>query len=91
LKIARNGGVVLVNGHRASVRVKGFENLNPGKQYVFFLYWSRNYNAYILAGGISGAVLVNDDLTLKALGSGKDLQLQLQNMKLEDLIDQIIP
>jgi hypothetical protein len=89
LKIARNGGVVSLNGHRASVKVKGFEDLNPGKQYVFFLYWSRSYNAYILAGGISGAVMVNDDLTLKPLGSAKEIQSQLRRMNLEDLIDQI--
>lgn len=38
LKIARNGGTVLVNGHRAAVKVKGYENLGPGKQYIFFYF-----------------------------------------------------
>jgi len=35
LKIARNGGAVQVNGHKAAVKVKGCEALVPGREYVF--------------------------------------------------------
>lgn len=89
LKIARNGGVVYVNGHRAAVKVKGFESLEPGKQYVFFLFWSPDYKAYVLAGGLSGAVMVNDDLSLKPLASSKEIQAKLRGMDLESLINQV--
>lgn len=88
LKIARNGGVVYVNGHRAAVKVKGYDCLEPGKQYVFFLFWSPDYKAYILAGGLSGAVMVNDDLSLKPLASSKEIQAKLRSMDLESLINQ---
>lgn len=89
LKIARNGGVVDVNGHRAAVKVKGYDSLKPGKQYVFFLFWSPDYKAYVLAGGISGAVMVNDDLSLKPLASSKEIQGKLRGMNLETLINQV--
>ena len=89
LRIARNGGVVNVNGHRASVTVRGYEFLNPGKQYVFFLFWSRAYGAYVLAHGISGVVMVNDDLSLKPLAPSKEIQSRLRDMKLESFIDEI--
>ena|SRR2546423_5753052 len=89
LKIARNGGVVYVNGHRASVKVKGFDSLEPGKQYVFFLSWSPDYKAYVLIFGISGVVMVNDDLSLKPLASSKELQAELSGMNLENFINQV--
>jgi hypothetical protein len=89
LKIARNGGVVYVNGHRAAVKVKGFESLEPGKQYVFFLFWSPDYKAYVFAGGLSGAVMVNDDLSLKALASSKEIQARLRGIDLESLFKQV--
>ncbi len=78
-----------MNGHRASVKARGFEAMNPGKQYVFFLFWSPNYKAYVLAGGISGVVMVNDDHSLDALASSNELRAELRGIKLEDLIDQI--
>ena len=89
LKIARNGGVVSVNDHRASVRVKGYEAIVSGKQYVFFLNWSPNYNAYKLTYCIFGAVMVNDDLSLKSLGSSKEFQAELRDMSLESLFKQL--
>ncbi|HEU4596379.1 MAG TPA: hypothetical protein VFS10_14680 [Pyrinomonadaceae bacterium] len=89
LVIARNGGVVNVNGHRASVKVKQYELLNPGQDYMFFLDWSSAYKAYILAGGASGAVLVNEDLSLKPLASSKELRAKLRGMALDDLIRQV--
>lgn len=89
LTIARNGGVVLVKGHRAAVKVKGYEALLPGKQYLFFLFWSPDYKAYVLAHGISGAIRVNDDLSLTPLGSSKEIQSKLRVMDRESLINQI--
>ncbi|HEV2706151.1 MAG TPA: hypothetical protein VGV59_09520 [Pyrinomonadaceae bacterium] len=89
LKIARNGGVVYVNGHRAVVKAKGFESLNPGKSYVFFLFWSSAYKAYTLAGGASGVVLVNNDLSLTPLASSKEIQAKLRDMNLDSLIEQV--
>jgi hypothetical protein len=89
LKIARDGGVVYVNGHRAEVKYKGYESLKPGKQYVFFLFWSPDYQAYVLAGNISGVVMVNDDSSLKPLASSKEIQAELRNMDLESLIRQV--
>lgn len=89
LKIARNGGVVNVNGHRAAVKVKGYECLASGKQYVFFLFWSPDYKAYVLAGGISGAVVVNEDLSLKALASSEEIQAKLRGMSLESFIARV--
>jgi len=89
LKIARNGGAVVVNGHRASVKVKGYDHLEIGRTYVFFLFWSPDYNAYVLAGGISGVVLVNQDMSLKTLASSKQIEEKVKSLKLETLISQI--
>lgn len=89
LTIARNGGEVRVNGHRASVKVAGYEALKPGKEYIFFLFWSPDYKAYILAGGPSGAVLVNEDQSLKPLGSSADLQGRLRGLDLDSFIEQV--
>jgi hypothetical protein len=89
LKIARNGGVVNVNGHRAEVKVKGYEFLKQGQQYVFFLFWSTDYNAYIFAGEISGVVLVNDDLSLKSFASSEEIREKLRGINLESLSAEI--
>jgi hypothetical protein len=89
LKIARNGGMVMVNGHRASVRVKDFEELNSGNQYVFFLNWSPDYKAYILTNCALGAILVKDDLQLKPLGNSKELRAELSALNLQGLFKHI--
>lgn len=89
LRIARNGGVVDVNGHRASVKVKGYESLKPGKQYVFFLFWSSDYKAYVLGHGIYSVIMVNDDSSLQPLASLEKIQSELRGMTLEDLINQV--
>lgn len=85
LKIARNGGVVYVNGHRASVKVKGFDEVKPGKQYIFFLFWGSAYNAYYPAGGNSGVVVVDDDLSIHSLASSEEMQSKIREMNLEAL------
>ena len=89
LKLARNGGVVRVNGNRASVRVKGFEELNSGNQYVFFLNWSPDYKAYVLTHCALGAILVKDDLQLKSLGNSRELRTELTSLNLQDLFKRI--
>jgi hypothetical protein len=89
LKIARNGGVVYVNGHRAAVKVKGYDALTPGNKYVFFLNWSPDCRAYTLTCCIFAAVLVNDDLSLTSHGSSKKFDTELRNMNLESFLEQI--
>lgn len=89
LKIARNGGVVEVNGHKATVKVNGYESLKPGKQYVFFLFWSTAYKAYVLAGGASGAVVVNDDHSLTPLASSEAIKGELRGIDLERFISRL--
>ena len=89
VKIARNGGTVYVNGHRASVKVKGYEELIPERKYVFFLNWSADYRAYVLTACIFGAVMVNDDLSLKPLGSSKRFETELRGASLLTFREQI--
>ncbi len=89
LKIKRSGGVVYVNGHRASMKEKGSESINTGSEYVFFLFWSSNYKTYYLAGGISGVVVVNFDLSLQSLASSEDMRSKFRTLKLQDLINQL--
>lgn len=89
LKIARNGGAVFVNGHRASVKVKGYEALNSGDDYVFFLYWSSDYEAYVLPLGIFSVLRVNHDLSLKPLGLSKEIETEARSLTLEGLIHRL--
>jgi hypothetical protein len=89
LKVARNGGVVMVNGHRASIRVKDFEELISGNKYVFFLNWSPNYKAYVLTDCALGAILVKDDLQLKSIGNSKELRAELTSLNLQGLFKKI--
>lgn len=90
LKIARNGGVVYVNGHCASVKVEGYESLELGKQYVFFLFWSPDYNAYVLAGGLSGVMLVNGDWTIRPFAASEAIQSKVGRLNLESLSNEVI-
>ncbi|HEU4596380.1 MAG TPA: hypothetical protein VFS10_14685 [Pyrinomonadaceae bacterium] len=85
LKISRNGGVVRTNGRRAEVRVKGYESLKPGQDYVFFLFWSTDYKSYILAGDMSGAVIINEDLSLRPLASSEEIRKRFQGADIESL------
>lgn len=89
LIIAHNGGVIYENGHRASVKVKEYEPLASGKECVLFLHWSSDYKAYILAGGASGVVMVNDDRSLKPLTKSEEIQEKLRGVDLESLISQL--
>ena len=90
VKIARNGGVVNVNGHRAAVKVKGFDALGTGKEYVFFANWSPDYKAYVLTAGIFGAVRVNGDLSLKpADDSSDEMKSEFRGIDLDSLANEI--
>jgi hypothetical protein len=89
LKITRNGGVVYVNGHRASMKVKGFEDINPGQDYIFFLFWSSAYKTYSLAGNISGVIAVNNDSSLRSLASSEKMNTKVHGLTLESLIREL--
>lgn len=75
LKVVRSGGVVTINGHRVAKTMRGSEGLKAGKHYILFLQWSRAFKAYRLAGGMSGAVLVDSELVVKPLGSAKGVRI----------------
>jgi hypothetical protein len=89
LEITRNGGVVYVNGHRASMKVRGYEEMIPGQEYIFFLFWSKAYNTYSLAGNISGVVAVNFDSSLRSLASSEEMKSRVGGMTLESPVSQI--
>ena len=88
LKIARNGGTVQVNGHKATVKVKGYDALVPGREYVFFLNWSPDYKAYVFSYGIYSAVAV-DDNKLKPLASNDELKASFSKLNLDTLAAEI--
>jgi hypothetical protein len=89
LKIARNGGVVQVNGHKAAVKLKGYEQLVPGREYVFFLNWSPDYKAYVLSYGISGAVAVDEKKSLRPLADNEELRSSFGKLNLDTLAAEI--
>ena len=89
LKVVRPGGVVLVNGRRATSKLKGSEPLKPGRAFLLFLWWSPAYKAYTLAGGVSGAFLVDSEQRLKPLGF-KSGMLKHDGEGLQTLIDEIL-
>lgn len=89
LKLARIGGVVEVNGHRASQKLKGSEPLKPGSDFLLFLWWSTNHKAYILAGGVSGAFLIDGEQHLKPLGREPGIR-KYDGRTLQVVIDEIL-
>lgn len=86
LKLVRAGGEVRVNGHRVSHRFEG-ETLAAGDEYVLFLWWSPSSNAYYLAGGSSGAVLVRDG-RVKPLG--KSAKPKFAGRDLESFLNEVL-
>lgn len=90
LKVVRAGGVVYLDGHRVSARLKGTEALKSGEDYyIFFLHWSRDFGAYSLAGGASGAILVGPDLRVRPLGAEKGMT-KYNGAHLESLIEEVL-
>ena len=89
LKFVRPGGIVMVNGHRASRRLKGSEPLQPSRDVLLFLWWSPAYKAYTLAGGVSGAFLIDGELRLKPLASKRGM-LKYDGGTLDAIIDEVL-
>lgn len=89
LKVARPGGMVLINGHRASRNLKGSEALTSGSDALLFLWWSPAYKAYTLAGGISGAFLIDWELRLRPLGSRPGM-LKYNHATLDAVIAEVL-
>lgn len=79
LKFVRTGGVIDVNGHRASLKVKGYSLLREKRSYIFFLNWSSDFKAYVLTGGISGVVAVKGNRRVQPLASAEALRLKYSN------------
>lgn len=93
LKMSRSGGSTIVNGHKVTQKNSGQEDLVKGKTYVFFLDWSPAYEAYAPVGGISGIVLVTDDLTVKPLASeskSKKANFKYNDVNLNLFIEQVL-
>jgi len=90
LTITRLGGDVRVNGNRASIKVKGHESLKAGGAYVFFLNWSSDHKSYILTGGISGVVLVKDNLRVEPLASAETIARKYSDTDLESFINEVL-
>jgi hypothetical protein len=89
LKLVRLGGTVQVNGYRATQAMKGGDHFKPGKDLLLFLWWSPNFNAYYLAGGVSGAFLVGADERLSPLGTKAEM-LRYKGGGLQAVIDEIL-
>lgn len=89
LKLVRPGGTVMVNGHRATEALQGGDRLKPGNDFLLFLWWSPNFKAYRLAGGISGAFLVGADERVSPLGT-KAGMLRHKGGGLQAVIDEIL-
>lgn len=89
LRFTRFGGTVQVNGHRASMRVKGSELLKSGGTYLLFLEWTGGN--YRLADGMSGAVLVGDNLQIKPLGTNHSLKRKnYDKLSLDAFIEEVL-
>lgn len=89
LKFVRSGGVVHVDGHRVSRKLRGSEALKPGQDYVLFFFWSPNFKAYRLVGGVSGAFLIEDGSRIKPLGAENGMRRH-DGMSLEALVEEVL-
>jgi hypothetical protein len=81
IKLVRGGGTVRVNGHTASVKPDGAKPLSVNADYILFLWWSPSFNAYYLAGGNSGVVLVDDARRIKPLGAALNAKHRGQDVE----------
>lgn len=88
IKLVRYGGVIEVNGHKASAKAEGQESLIVGKNYVLFLWWSPSFKAYDLAGGNSGAVSVDSDQRVRPLG--KAAKVKYRDFNVEAFINEVL-
>jgi hypothetical protein len=89
LKFVRAGGVIDVNGHLVSRKLRGSELLKSGKEYVLFLWWTPSFNSYYLAGGSSGAFLVRDNSNqIRPLGAASGM-LKYEGMDLGAFVREV--
>ena len=89
LKLVRPGGVVLFNGHRVTSTLKGSEPLKAGRHFLLFLWWSPDYKAYTLAGGVSGAFLIDMEHRLRPLGSKAGMR-KYDGDELQTVVDELL-
>lgn len=89
LEVVRMGGVVEVNGRRASRKLKGGEPLKTGSDFLLFLWWSPDYKAYTLAGGVSGAFLIDGEQRLRPLGMKPGMRTY-EGIALQVAIDEVL-
>jgi hypothetical protein len=92
LEFARYGGAVQVNGHRASVKVRGSEKLKVGGDYVLFLEWSPKRQGYILSGDLSGAFRIENNSQVYSLASSErnEIRIKYNGTDLFEFISQVL-
>jgi len=79
-QLSRPGGSMTINGHQINEKVAGFDELTQGKNFIFFLCWSGDYKTYMLSGGISGVILVDDDLKILPLAKTDRVKKSNENL-----------
>ncbi len=89
MRFVRPGGAVVVNGHLASQKWKGSEPLKTGSDVLLLLWWSPAFKAYTLSGGLSGALLIEQDLRLKPLSSKREM-LRYTGASLDAVINEVL-
>ncbi|MDQ3473247.1 MAG: hypothetical protein M3447_05870 [Acidobacteriota bacterium] len=89
MRFVRPGGAVVVNGHLASQKWKGSEPLETGSDVLLLLWWSPDFKAYTLAGGLSGALLIDQDLRVKPLSSNREM-LRYTGASLDAVINEVL-
>lgn len=92
LRLFRQGGTVYVNGHTASVTVKGNEQFIVGQKYLFFLTWLPRYQVHVLTGGLTSAFLVGDNFKIRSLSTSESnsIKLKYDGADLESIINDVL-
>ena len=92
LKFVTYGGTVYSNGHKATLKVKGFEALKTGEVYILFFALSSNSKDYVLEGGMSSVFRVKDNSRVYSLASddGNKLRLNYNGTDLQEFINQVL-
>jgi hypothetical protein len=86
------GGVVIVNGHRAVYKQKGYDKLIIGKRYVLFLEWIQRGSYYILSGGVSGLFSIDEKLIVQSHASdiNSELRMKYSGINLESFVSEVM-
>jgi hypothetical protein len=92
LRFVTYGGTVYSNGHKASIKVRGFESLKTGEDYILFFALSSNSKDYVLEGGMSSVFRVKDNGRVYSLASddGNKLRLNYNGTDLQEFINQVL-